>query len=99
MARLFSKDYHDKSASWYFNHAVIALDRGDLQYWKSIDENGLYHLHFVAVPERREFFIPQLDIVYDPARQTVVSHHCHECRDEEGCRHYLSVLRYALTIF
>ncbi len=95
MARLFSKDYHDKSASWYFNHAVIALDRGDLQYWKSIDENGLYHLHFVAVPERREFFIPQLDIVYDPARHTVVSHHCHECRDEEGCRHYLSVLRYA----
>lgn len=95
MARLFSKDYHEKSASWYFNHAVIALDRGDLQYWKSIDENGLYHLHFIAAGERREFFAPQLDIVYDPTSQTVVSHHCHECRDEESCRHYLSVLRYA----
>jgi superfamily II DNA or RNA helicase len=95
MARLFSKDYHDKSASWYFNHAVIALDQGDLQYWKSIDENGLYHLHFVPAPGKREYFSPQLDVVYDPARQTVVSHHCHECRDEESCRHYLSVLRYA----
>jgi hypothetical protein len=31
MARLFSKDYHEKSASWYFNHAVIALARGGLQ--------------------------------------------------------------------
>lgn len=95
MARLFSKDYHEKSASWYFNHAVIPLDREDLQYWKSIDESGVYHLHFIAVPERREFFATQLDIVYDPASQTVISHHCHECRDEESCRHYLSVLRYA----
>jgi len=95
MARLFSKDYHEKSASWYFNHAVIALDRGDLQYWKSIDENGLYHLHFIASGERRDFFATQLDIVYDPVSQTVASHHCHECRDEESCRHYLSVLRYA----
>lgn len=95
MARLFSKDYHEKSASWYFNHAVIALDQGDLQYWKSIDENGLYHLHFVASPERHEFFAPQVDIVYDPASLSVKSHHCHECREEESCRHYLTILRYA----
>ncbi|MBW6513690.1 MAG: DEAD/DEAH box helicase [Candidatus Syntrophosphaera sp.] len=95
MARLFSKDYHERSASWYFNHAVIALDKGDLQYWKSIDEAGCFHIHFVPNPDRREFFSPQLDVVYDPATQTVKSHHCHECRDAESCRHFLSVLRYA----
>lgn len=95
MARLFSKDYHEKSASWYFNQAVIGLDNGDLQHWKSIDEAGCYHLHFFAIPAKREFFAPQVDIVYDPASQTVVSHRCQVCRGEENCRHYLSVLRYA----
>lgn len=95
MARLFSKDYHEKSSSWYFNHAVIALERGDLRFWKSIDEKGFYHFHFVAIPKRREWFSAQVDIVYDPEKQEIVSHHCHECRDEDGCRHYLSILRYA----
>lgn len=95
MARLFSKDYHDKSSSWYFNHAVIPLERGDLQYWKSIDETGCYHIHFVPVPSKSGVFSPQVDIVYDPESQRIKSHHCHECKDQESCRHYLSVLRYA----
>lgn len=95
MARLFSKDYHDKSASWYFNHAVIGLENGDLQHWKSIDEAGCYHLHFFPAQAKREFFCSQLDVVYDPVSQTVLSHHCSECRDDDSCRHYLSVLRYA----
>jgi superfamily II DNA or RNA helicase len=95
MARLFSKDYHEKSSSWYFNHAVIGLDKGDLLYWKSIDEAGFYHLHFLAIVEKRDYFPAQVDIVYDPVSQTVQSHHCHHCIEGEGCRHYLSVLRYA----
>lgn len=95
MARLFSKDYHEKSASWYFNHAVIALEKGDLQYWKSIDEAGCYHFHFKAIPAKQEYFSTQVDLVFDPKTQTVLSHHCHECREDESCRHYLSVLRYA----
>ncbi len=95
MARLFSKDYHDKSASWYFNQAVIGLDKGDLEHWKSIDETGSYHLHFFPAGAKREFFSPQVDIVYDPSTQLITSHHCHACRDEENCRHFLSILRYA----
>jgi hypothetical protein len=95
MARLFSKDYHEKSASWYFNHAVIGLDKGDLQHWKSIDETGRFHMHFVPTPEKREFFCAQLDLVYDPQSEKVVSHHCSECGEDDKCRHYLSILRYA----
>ena len=95
MARLFSKDYHEKSASWYFNHAVIGLDKGDLQHWKSIDETGRFHMHFVPTPEKREFFCAQLDLVYDPQSEKVMSHHCSECGEDDKCRHYLSVLRYA----
>lgn len=95
MARLFSKDYHEQAASWYFNQAVIGLERGDLQHWKSVDEAGRYHLHFFPVPGKREYFAAELDIVYDPASQAVVSHHCPACRNEDNCRHYLSILRYA----
>ena len=95
MARLFSKDYHEKSASWYFNHVVIPLENGDLEYWQSIDEKGCYHIHFVATPDKKEFFNTQLDVVYDPESQRIISHHCQECKDDESCRHYLSVLRYA----
>ncbi len=95
MARLFSKDYHEKSASWYFNHAVIGLDKGDLQHWLSVDEAGLYHLHFFAAADKAGVFAAQLDVVYDPASQQITSHSCSECRQDEGCRHYLSVLRYA----
>jgi hypothetical protein len=88
-------DYDVKSASWYFNHVVIPLENGDLEYWQSIDEKGCYHIHFVATPDKKEFFNTQLDVVYDPESQRIISHHCQECKDDESCRHYLSVLRYA----
>ncbi len=95
MARLFSKDYHERSASWYFNHAVIGLDKGDLQHWKSVDEMGCFHLHFFPVPDKAEYFSDWVDIVYDPSSQSIRSHVCHDCGEDETCRHYLSILRYA----
>lgn len=95
MARLFSKDYHEKSASWYFNHAIIVLEKGELQHWHSVDESGHYHLRFFPIEARRQYFSDRVDIVYDPAEQKVLSHDCSECRDADSCRHYLSVLRYA----
>ena len=95
MARLFAKDYHDKSTSWYFNHAVIALENGDLWYWKSLDESGFYHLRFFPCASKREYFCDHLDIVYNPETELIESHTCSECQEDDSCRHYLSVLRYA----
>ncbi len=95
MARLFAKDYHDKSTSWYFNHAVIALDNGDLWFWKSLDEAGNYVLRFFPVPEKKEYFSDYLDVVFDPESETIVSHECSQCHDDDNCRHFFSVLRYA----
>ncbi len=95
MARLFSKDYHEHSASWYFNHAIIVLEAGDLEYWRSVDEQGLYHLRFFPRPEVRHHFCQRLDLVYDPVSQLIVRHECSECGEEELCRHFLSLLRYA----
>ena len=95
MARLFSKDYHELSTSWYFNHAVIGLDNGDLLHWKYRDEDELIHMRFFSVPEKRDYFPAVVDIVYDQESQKIVSHTCSDCRDEESCRHFLSVLRYS----
>ena len=33
MARLFAKDYHERSNSWFFNHAVIVFEEGDLWHY------------------------------------------------------------------
>ncbi len=94
MARLFAKDYHDTSTSWYFSHAVIALDNGDLWYWKSRNEAGHYVLRFFPVPEKREYFCEYLDVVFDPESESIISHECSQCHDDDSCRHYFSVLRY-----
>lgn len=95
MARLFSKDYHEHSTSWFFNHAVIALDKGDLLHWKYRDGEDKIHLRFYASEARKEQFAASLDLIYDPIEQKILSHKCPECPEEEACRHYLSVLRYA----
>ncbi len=95
MAKLFSKDYHEKSSTWYFNHVIIPLNREDLLYWKSVDEKDMIHLHFFPAMGRSELFCRHVDIVYDPLSQSIVSHNCAECKDDENCRHYLSILRYA----
>lgn len=95
MARLFSKDYHERSNSWFFNHVVIALSEGELEHWQSLDADGRYHLRFFPVEEKRQYFPARLDVVYDPATQSVVEHDCPECGHDENCRHYLSVLRYS----
>lgn len=94
MARLFSKDYHERSTSWYFNHVVIGLDKDELLHWKYVDENELIHLRFFPAPQKQQFFPASVDIVYNPSSALIESHKCSVCTDEEACRHYLTVLRY-----
>ncbi|HPV14573.1 MAG TPA: hypothetical protein PL126_02865, partial [Candidatus Cloacimonadota bacterium] len=95
MARLFSKDYHERSTSWYFNHAIIALEAGNLEFWHSVDEKGNYHIRFFPIEAMRSHFSDRLDVVFDPKAERVLEHDCSECGTSEDCRHYLSVLRYA----
>ena len=94
MARLFSKDYHELSNSWYFNHAIIVLEAGNLEFWHSVDELGRYHMRFFPIEAIRGHFSERLDLVFDPKKGIVLSHNCSECGASEDCRHYLSVLRY-----
>jgi SNF2 family DNA or RNA helicase len=95
MARLFSKDYHDKSNSWYFNHAVILLEEGDLWYWHTEDESANVLMRFFPINDKREYFSSWVEVLYDPEDKRILSYDCAECGTDEGCRHYLSLLRYA----
>ncbi len=95
MARLFGKDYHEYSNTWYFRHALIPMEKGDLLYWKSLDDEKRVRFHFFPVQEKRHLFTQALDLIYDPVTGRIISHTCSDCREEETCRHFLSVLYYA----
>lgn len=95
MARLFSKDYHDKSNSWYFNHAVILLEDGDLWYWHIEDESDNVLMRFFPTKNKKQYFSAWVEVLYDPRQTRILSHKCAECGADESCRHYLSILRYA----
>lgn len=95
MARLFGKDYHEHSNTWYFSQAVIPLQAGDLLYWKSLDESDRIRFRFFPEQSKRELFNATLQVVYDPAEEKIVSYKCSECGGEEACRHFLSLLYYS----
>lgn len=95
MAKLFGKDYHEKSSTWFFNHVIIPLERDDILFWKSIDEKDRIHLHFFPATGKGEFFSRFVDITYIPESKLIEKHECSECGTDENCRHYLSILRYA----
>lgn len=95
MARLFSKDYHDRSNSWYFNHAIILLEDGDLWYWHTLDESDNVLFRFYPTRDKREYFSAWVEVLYDPREQRILSFQCAECAQDDSCRHYLSLLRYA----
>jgi SNF2 family DNA or RNA helicase len=95
MARLFGKDYHEHSNTWYFNQAIVPLEEGDLLYWKSLDESNRVRFRFFPEQSKRQVFCDHLNIVYDPAEEKITSHTCSECKDDDACRHYLTLLYYA----
>lgn len=95
MARLFGKDYHEHSNTWYFSQAIIPLQEGDLLYWKSLDESNRIRFRFFAEQGKQTLFSRYLNVVYDPQEEKITSHECSDCADEETCRHFLSLLYYS----
>jgi len=94
MAKLFGKEFHDNSNSWFFKSSIIKLQYRELIYRKYLDENNNVVFKFEAVPKKQNVFSAKLEIVYNKTEQKVVSHFCSEC-GRDGCKHYLSVINYA----
>jgi len=95
MARLFGKDYHEHSNTWYFSQAIIPLQEGDLLYWKSLDESDRIRFRFFPEQSKNHLFSSSVNVVYDPVQEKIISYKCSDCGSEDACRHYLSLLYYA----
>jgi len=94
MARLFGKEYHEYSNSWFFKSSLIRLMKDDLIYKDYLDENGNFVLSFEAVPAKKYIFSAKVEILFDKQNEKILKHFCSECKDKE-CRHYLSIIKYA----
>ena len=94
MARLFGKEYHEHSNSWFFKSSVTRFQFRELVFQKYLDENQNVIFQFEAIPERQNVFPAKLDITYNKTKNNISEHICSEC-STNSCRHYLSVLNYA----
>ena len=94
MARLFGKEYHEHSNSWFFKSSLIRLLKDDLIYKDYLDENKNVVFRFEAVPAKKYIFSVKFEILYDKKSEKIINHSCSECDDKE-CRHYLSIIKYA----
>ena len=94
MARLFGKEYHENSNSWFFKSSLIRLMKDDLIYNNYLDENKNVVFRFEAVPTKKYIFPAKMEMLYDKKNEKIISHSCSECDDQE-CRHYLSIIKYA----
>jgi len=94
MARLFGKEFHEHSNSWFFKSSLIRLMKDELIYKDYLDENKNVVFRFEAVPAKKYIFSVKFEILYDKKIEKIINHSCSECDDKE-CRHYLSIIKYA----
>ncbi len=94
MARLFGKEYHEHSNSWFFKSSLIRLMKDELIYKDYLDENKNVVFRFEAIPAKKYIFSVKFEILYDKKNEKIINHSCSECDDKE-CRHYLSIIKYA----
>ncbi|MDP8200938.1 MAG: DEAD/DEAH box helicase [Candidatus Tenebribacter burtonii] len=94
MARLFGKEYHENSNSWFFKSSLIRLMKDDLIFNNYLDENKNVVFRFEAVPAKKYTFPAKLEILYNKKNGKILDYSCSECDDKE-CRHYLSIIKYA----
>ncbi len=94
MPRLFGKEYHEHSNTWYFHSTVRNFQKNDITYTTYRDEKGYTVFTFRAVPSFEQKFSAKVKIIYDTDEQKIVKHECNRCRKEDTCSHYLSIINY-----
>ncbi|MCF7920696.1 MAG: DEAD/DEAH box helicase [Candidatus Cloacimonetes bacterium] len=94
MARLFGREYHESSNTWYYKSSVMKLEAADITLKKYRDEQGCIVLEFRTQGEKARLFPLSMKITYDPQKNEIINWGCLTCR-ESNCRHYLSIIDYA----
>ena len=96
MAKLFRKEYHEYSNSWFFKSSIYKFSKGDLEYKHYLNEHNKVIIKFNAIAEKTGIFPVKIDLLYDKKKEKILHHKCSKC-GEEACKHYLSVIDYAYT--
>jgi len=92
MARLFGKEYHEHTNSWYYKSLITDYSKDSIIYRKFLDEQGNIIFKFEGAPNSAFNF--KVDVVYDKVSREIISHDCSE-DGGEICKHYLSIINYA----
>lgn len=95
MAKLFSKEYHDHSNTWYYKSKILPLSKGELQYQAVENEHGNLVIRFFAVPEKMKYLPEDLLLIYDHRQERIIEHICKTCPGNPSCNHFLTIIDYA----
>jgi SNF2 family DNA or RNA helicase len=93
MARLFGREYHEHSSTWYFRRMIFEFQKDDLEVKKYKNEEGNTIFIFSAKDHLKKYFPANVKILYDDKNAEIINHHCSECH-KQNCRHYLSIIYY-----
>jgi SNF2 family DNA or RNA helicase len=96
MARLFGKEYHEHTNSWYYKNLIRDYDKTEIIYRKFLDEDGNIIFRFSGNPYSS--FQAKVEIVYDKKNREILSHTCSEDGDSI-CTHFLSIVNHAYQYY
>ena len=94
MARLFGREFHEHSNSWYYQSSVYKLGKSDLDFKKYLDEQGKVIMEFKTIGEKVRLFPLNLKITYNLEDKSISNWKCFTC-GQPVCRHFLSIIDYA----
>jgi SNF2 family DNA or RNA helicase len=92
MARLFGKEYHEHTNSWYYKNLIREFDKAEITYRKFLDEEGNIIFKFEGTEDSS--FRAEIEIVYDKKNREIISHNCSE-DGNKICSHFLSIVNHA----
>jgi|SRR5690554_1337559 len=95
MAKLFSREYHELSSTWYFGSKLLPIYEGELLCQAVKNEKGNLILRFFAIPEKKKYMPEDLIIRYDVKNKQILDHFCRSCLDNKSCNHLLTVINYS----
>ena len=99
MPKLFHNEYHEHSNTWYFRDRVFSLKKDDIVFQRTKDENGKIIFKFEAVADKKKIFPPVITIIYDKKEDKIVKNECSRCKNDDLCKHFLSIIKYAYTYY
>jgi SNF2 family DNA or RNA helicase len=96
MAKLFGKEYHELSNSWFFHSLVIAFEESELSYQVSRNEKDELVFRFYPTLGFSKSFPSEVIVIYDSENEIIIESKCSSCNTIDGnCVHYLSIVNYA----